>query len=766
MANKTLTARLQLNTTQFESKIKRVAKAIDAINNAIGKQSNAYGAVNSALGKSDDLTDKVSKKTKKTTSETEQWSDALNTVNDKLNSSDSALGKIGSKLKSLVATYLSMQGLKLMVDTSDVLTSAENKLNYVNAQNLGEKGYNKDGTYSSQVFENTEASLGKMYTSSQKVRMSYDDMMSNVAKSVVLCGDAFNNSTDNAIRFQEIMAEAYAIGGATAQEMHTSMYQLIQGMSGNLLAGDELRSVREGAPLAYKEIEKFAQKLYETDESLKDIAADGKITADIVVNAILGAGEKLDTAFTQTEQTFAQTFTQIKNTATRAFDPIAKKMRQLLTQAISAGLLEKFEKFFATIGRLLLWLFETTLKIIGWIANNWNWLQHIIVTVLICMITWTLVKTAISVACTILEIKAYMELAKVQTAVISKFISIAAIIAVIVIGVMALIYVFTLWKQGAIDTCDAIVWALIIIGVTVTIVIAIITGGLSLIPLLVFLGLALILQYLDYFLAIVYSIGAFLYNLVVGIIDGILQYLWHCAEPFIGIIEWILNVCNGGFNSFGGAVANLIGQIISWFLSLGKVVTKIIDAIFGTDWTAGLSSLQDTVLAWGKNENAITISREAPTLESLTGGALPDRISYSSAWNTGMSHGETAKDWINEKGSKFQNMSSALTQPEDEFSHLFDDNPLDYDKSLGNIDNISKDVGEINDKMDLTDEDLEYLRKLAEMEAINKFTTAEIKVDMTNNNNINGEQDLDGIVNYLSDALLEEMNIVAYGIHN
>jgi hypothetical protein len=81
------------------------------------------------------------------------------------------------------------------------------------------------------------------------------------------------------------------------------------------------------------------------------------------------------------------------------------------------------------------------------------------------------------------------------------------------------------------------------------------------------------------------------------------------------------------------------------------------------------------------------------------------------------------------------------------------------------LDGISDDVGNISDSMDLTNDELDYLRRIADMEWRNEFTTAEIKVDMTNHNTVNGERDLDGIVEYLSDTLRAEMTQVAYGVH-
>ena len=138
---------------------------------------------------------------------------------------------------------------------------------------------------------------------------------------------------------------------------------------------------------------------------------------------------------------------------------------------------------------------------------------------------------------------------------------------------------------------------------------------------------------------VVASAGAAIINVGIGTINAIIQAVWSIfVQPFIGIIEWILNVTNGGFDSFGGAVANLIGQIISWFLSLGKVVTKIIDAIFGTDWTSGLTSLQDTVTSWGKNENSITLNKEAPSIDY--------RINYGDAYGKGYDLGKGVENKV------------------------------------------------------------------------------------------------------------------------
>lgn len=241
--------------------------------------------------------------------------------------------------------------------------------------------------------------------------------------------------------------------------------------------------------------------------------------------------------------------------------------------------------------------------------------------------------------------------------------------------------------------------------------------------------------------------AAAIFNIIVGLINGALQIVWNFALPFIQIVEWVLNVANGGFDSFGDAVANLIGQIISWFLSLGKIVTKIIDAVFGTDWTEGLTSLQDTVTSWGKNETAITFNREAPEIP---------RIDYGDAFRVGA-------DWGDGVSAKISGMITGFT---DQFRReREEEEDAKFDDLLGGVDDLVGNTNKIADNLDITKEDLKYLRDIAGRDSINTFTTAKISVKMNNKNTINKDMDLDGLSKGLRMRLEEEMSAAAEMAH-
>ena len=140
-----------------------------------------------------------------------------------------------------------------------------------------------------------------------------------------------------------------------------------------------------------------------------------------------------------------------------------------------------------------------------------------------------------------------------------------------------------------------------------------------------------------------------------------------------------------------------------------------------------------------------------------------ERWAYTDAYNTGYKWGETGGNWITDKLRGLGNMLTGGGLPDpnaDQYAVDGNYNPNE-DEILGKLSGIEENT----DEMELSKDDLDYLRRLADMEWKKEFTTASIKVDMTNNNNVQSERDLDGIVAYLADTLREEMTIVADGVH-
>lgn len=735
-------------TSQIAAREARQAATTERIASAQRKVQTATRGTRTELNKSTSLWNKARSKISSITSGVTRWLQEQRKVNSATKQSGSILGSVGNKLKALIATYAGVMGTRGVLDTADTLTGAKNRLN------------NLDNA----TPEQTTQTMDKIYAAAQRARSGYGDMLSNVSKTMTLAGDSFNNNIDNAIRFQEIMAKAYAVGGASDEEARTSMYQLVQALGSGVLQGDELRSVREGAPLAYKAIEEFAQGVLNTDESLKDLASQGVITSDIIVGAIMNMEKEVNEKFDNTQTTFAQAFTNIKNMATQAFKPVL----ELMTNALNS---EKGQRALQGLGNAFVQLANVAMNVltwigtaIQWVADNWNWLKDWVIAGLIAIVAYSLWQASITIAGWIAQH--------------------AAMIATI--GIIALVaYAIVQLAQTCGDGCEFIVGAILIVGLAL-LAIGIITGNVAMWVIgAILLVAGVFVAFADYILAVVYTACAAIYNTVIGVINALISAVWSIfVEPFVSLIEWCLNATMGGFDSWLGAIANIIGQAISWLLGLGKVVTVIFDAIAGTNLTGKLTGLQESLKSWGKNDSAISISHEAPQIK---------RIEYGDAWSTGMSHGQSVQNWVGGIGSGIQGVldgsalegigsigdysnsnailgTNGLLDPNDPAYGLggaYDPSAMDDDiaNGLKKLGDIEDDVSGIKKSVDLSEEDLKYLRQLAEMEVINKFTTAEIKVDMTNNNTVNNTNDLDGIVTYLSEAIREEMDAMANGVH-
>lgn len=525
-----------------------------------------------------------------------------------------------------------------------------------------------------------EALEAKIMASAQRSRAAYLDTASAIASMSANAGAAFT-SNDELIAFMEQVNKQFVIGGASAQGQAAAMLQLTQAMAAGALRGEELNSILENAPGIARAIEQY---MGIAEGSIKSYAEKGAVSATVVKNALLSIADETNAKFNGMAMTWGQVWTQMGNIALKVTQPL--------------------------------------LTAINWLANNLSVIGPILL--------------GLGTAFLVFQVAAHWtQIAAVATAAYHAVVNLLSIGFGVLTGNTAAASAAVFTFNSAL-LASPITWIIMLIAV----VIGLLYGVVAIINKVTGSSISAT----GLICGAIAVAGAFIGNTVIGLLNALIQYIWAIfVAPFLGIVEWILNVCNGGFNSFGDAVANLIGQIIGWFLNLGKVVTTIIDAIFGTNWTAGLESLQSSVTAWGKNENAITLDKNAPTIDY--------RFEYGDAWAAGNDFGKGIDAKI---GGMFNT------------GGLGDSSGFDLGDIAAYTGETADNTGKTADALAVTEEQLEYLRDIAERDAINRFTTAEVKIDMTGmTNRIDGSADLDGVISQLTEGFTEALVTAAEGVH-
>lgn len=624
--------------------------------------------------------------------------------------------KLMRTIKGAVAAYVSIQSISTVLNLSDQITSTTARLDLMN-----------DGLQTTKDLQNM------IYLSAERSRGSYQATADAVSKLGLMAGDAFGSS-EEIIAFMEQVNKQFRIAGTETAGIEAAMLQLTQAMGSGVLRGEEYNSILEQAPNI---IQAIADYMEVPKGQLKDMAAEGLITAEIVKGAMFAAADETNAKFEQMPKTFSQIWTSFENTALMAFQPVLERMNEIANSTAFEEFINNVVGALTVVAGITIEVLELLISIANTVADNWSWLSPIIYGVAAALAVyygWQLAVNAVTAISTMQKRLAAIQAVAHGAAITAEMTATTGLTAA------------QISLNAAMYACP-ITWIIVIIIALIAIIYAAVAAvnhfaGTTVSATGIICGAFMVA------LAFIGNIFIALWNLVVDVF----VLIWN-------LVATVANFIGNVFTDPIGAVCRLFFGLADTVLGILQALASAIDTIFGSNLAGAVQGWRNSLGGWvddtfGKGNEIMTkINADDMKL---------GRFEYGSAWDAGYSFGEGIDNSI------------ANLDPASLFKTTDIPSPLDYTNNFtpngvsgigDDVSDISGNTGSIADSLDVTNEDLKYLRDIAEQEAINRFTTAEIRIEQTNNNSISSEWDLDGVVNGLTDAVNEAVDIIAEGVH-
>ena len=634
----------------------------------------------------------------------------------------SADGLMGA-IKSMAAAYISIQaivqGTKAALNMSDELTQTTSRLDMMNSS------FNEiNGTANE-----TSELVNMVYAAAQDARGSFGDMASVVARFGNNARDAFG-STEEVVAFADLVQKQMTIAGASTQEAANAELQLSQALGSGVLRGDELNSIFEQAPNL---IQNIADYLDVPIGQIREMASEGELSADVVKAAIFAAADDINGKFEQMPMTWGQAWTKMQNAAVMTFQTVLQRINDAANSDVLADLTDGVIDAMGVIASIVLTTFDTVSSVGGFVADNWSIISPIVYGVIAALSAYLAIMAIVN---TLTAISAAIDATKAAATAMAA-------------GKTFLWTVNQYGLNAALAACP-ITWIIILIIALIAIIFAVCsaiakTTGVANSGFGVIMGC-------------IFVVGAFFKNLGLTV-----------ANIALGIGKAIVALASNMKTAFH----NAISSVQSWFYDLLSTALTVIEGICAAlnrlpfvefDYS-GISSAADAYAA--KASEAAGNKRDYTSVSDAFSKGYNTFDTYQDGWasnafNAGAAWGDGVADAVS-------NFSLS-----DLFGTADIPNPDDYTAGFGdaikntglgsNVSDISDNTSAIKDSVDVSNEDLKYLRDIAEQEAINRFTTAEIKVDMSGmSNTVNNTNDLDGIVDGLTTKVLEAMETVKEG---
>lgn len=627
------------------------------------------------------------------------------------------------KLRNIAMVYYAIrtaaQGVGAAVGLSDKMTMAEARLGLM---------ADKDNPVS-----DIEA---KAFGAAQRSTTDYLQFTKAVSKMGILAGDKFADQ-DSVIRFTELMNKQFQVGGAELSERNAAMLQLTQAIASNRLGGDELRTIRETAPLLVKYIQK---SLNVGEAEFKKLAKEGEITADVIIKAMAESSAELEKMYANLPLTWERVWTRMKNVGVIAFKPIQEQLKRLFNNQTFLAFMSKITDAMIVLGNVGGWALKTIFDALGLVKSlfdrfpilldlikgafiimgaiavgtlaKWAWglLTNLILLPIVNFQTNLL---AMNMARVAMGLQMYTGAQYAANSAMAIFQALCGNVFVIVMLVIAAIY--------------AIVWAINkVTGSTISatgIIVGVITTAIAIIW--------------NTFLAL----GEFIWIGIQRVWNNVAMFANFIANVFDNPISSIIY----SWRDMGMQILNIIGSIAS-----------AIDAVFGShladsvnSWKSGLNSLATKAVAkYAPEEN---YEKKVASLDKSLQDTLGiSRINYSTAWNTGYSWGQGVDTKIANMGK----LNLDIEKTKLEALKGIAGNTADTADAA----NKGAKAGEQTAKNTAHQEDYSYLRDWSYQRGLGSSIGYNIKIEQNNRNNIASSLDVSSIVNAVLDGIVDGLN--------
>lgn len=631
--------------------------------------------------------------------------------NQEISAGTQQANELTNTIKRAVAAYVSIQSVGKALNISDELVQTTSRLNMMN-----------DGV------QTTAELVNMVYAAAQDARGSFSQMADVVARFGNNAKDAFSSS-EEVVAFADLIQKQMTIAGASTQEAANAELQLSQALGSGVLRGDELNSIFEQAPNL---IQNIADYLDVPIGKIREMAADGELSADVVKAAIFSAADDINSKFNEMPMTWGQIWQSMQNTALIAFQPVLQRLNDLANSEAFQTFIQGAIEAMATLANILLNVFEVAASVGAFIGDNWSIIAPIIYGV-------------------IAALGAYLAIMGIVNAITAISAAIDATKAAADALAAGQTFLWTVQQYGlnaALAACP-ITWIIVLIIALIAIIFAVCNA-----------------------IAKMTGIANSGFGVITGGVNVVIQFFKNLGLTVANIVLGIGNAIAALASNMMTAFHNAICSVQSWFYNLLSTALSVIEGICSAlnklpfvefDYS-GISSAADDYAAKaseaaGNKEDYQSISdafnEGFTTFDAFQDGWASDAFNAGAAWGDG----------IADKVSNFS-LSDVFGQTDipnvGDYTSGFNDAIANsgVGDSIGNIDD---NTGKIKDSLDVTEEDLKYLRDIAEQESINRFTTAEVTINQTNNNNVSSDTDLDGFITALDDAMGEAIDEVTNG---